>query len=105
MTTSDPSTATSARLDTADLLGRDSFEVDDEYAHISIDPAVCRACPHHACVSACPASLFSCGSDAEMHFDHAGCLECGTCRVVCTPGGIVRWTYPHSGFGVVFRFS
>lgn len=96
---------TQRRLEVADLLGRDSFEVDEDYAHIAIDPAICTGCPHHACISACPASLFTRDEGDRMHFDHAGCLECGTCRVVCTPGGIVRWTYPHSGFGVTYRAS
>ena len=49
--------------------------------------------------------LFTRDEEGAMHFDHAGCLECGTCRVVCTPGGIVRWTYPHSGFGITYRVS
>lgn len=70
---------------------------------IVIDPAICTSCPHHACVAACPAQLFTRDEEGAMHFDHAGCLECGTCRVVCTPGGIVRWTYPHSGFGITYR--
>ena len=79
--------------------------MDEDYAHIAIDPTVCAGCPHHACIAACPASLFTRDEGGQMHFDHAGCLECGTCRVVCTPGGIVRWTYPHSGFGVTYRAS
>lgn len=93
------------RLGVADLLGRDTFEVDEDYAHIAIDPAICDHCPHHACIAACPAGLFSRDAEGGMHFDHAGCLECGTCAVVCTPGGIVRWTYPRSGFGVTYRTS
>lgn len=90
------------RLGTAELLGRDRFVVDEVHAHIAVDPAVCRGCPHHACVAACPAGLFSRDEAGDVRFDHAGCLECGTCRVVCTPGGVVRWTYPRAGFGVSY---
>lgn len=92
-------------LTIAELLGRDRFEVDEGHAHIALDPAVCRTCPHHACVAACPAELFSRDEDGETRVDHAGCLECGTCRVVCTPGGIVRWTYPRAGYGVTYTAS
>lgn len=93
------------QLTAAELLGRDSFVVDDDYAHIAVDAAVCRTCPHHACVAACPAGLFTLDERGDVRFDHAGCLECGTCRLVCTPGGIVRWTYPRAGFGVTYRAS
>jgi ferredoxin like protein len=96
---------TEARLAVTGLLGRDRFTVDEERAHIAIDPEVCRACPHQACVAACPAGLFSRDEDGQVRFDHAGCLECGTCRVVCTPGGIVRWEYPRAGFGVTYTAS
>ncbi len=87
---------------TAELLALDRFDVDESYAHIAIDARTCSTCPHHACVWACPASLFSRDEDGETHFDHAGCLECGTCAVVCTPGGIVRWTYPSTAHGVSY---
>ncbi|WP_243678951.1 4Fe-4S dicluster domain-containing protein [Vulcanisaeta distributa] len=33
-----------------------------------------------------------------------GCLECGTCRVVC-PENNIEWNYPKSGFGVQYRFG
>lgn len=94
-----------ARLTAAELLGRDAFVVDEDYAHIVVDPSICRSCAHHACIAACPAALFSRDGAGDVHFDHAGCLECGTCRVVCTPGGIVRWTYPRAGFGVTYTAS
>jgi len=37
--------------------------------------------------------------------DYAGCLECGTCRVVCNDKGIVKWEYPKGTFGVNFRYG
>ena len=33
-----------------------------------------------------------------------GCLECGTCRVVCAPKN-VAWDYPRGGFGILFKFG
>jgi len=40
-----------------------------------------------------------------MTLDPAGCLECGTCLVVCQAtgaGGIVHWTYPRGTYGVSY---
>lgn len=91
------------RLSVPDLLGRDAFDVDEDEAHIVIDPAICATCDVKPCLSVCPAQLYSLGPDGAMTFDHAGCLECGTCRVVCTVGGIVRWTYPRGTYGVSYR--
>ena len=33
-----------------------------------------------------------------------GCLECGTCRIVCARGN-VDWNYPRGGFGILFKFG
>lgn len=93
------------RLTAAGLLGRDTFDVDEEEAHIVLDPAICATCTDKPCVSVCPAQLYALGPGGEMTFDHAGCLECGTCRVVCTAGGIVRWTYPRGTYGVTYRYG
>ena len=86
-----------------ELLGRDQFEVDEDEPHIVVDARICATCVDKPCVAACPAQLYTLGADGELTFDHAGCLECGTCRVVCRTGGIVRWTYPRGTFGVSYR--
>jgi ferredoxin like protein len=85
------------------LLGLDRFEVDEGRPHIVVDPDACATCGPRPCVPACPAGLYALDADGRMTFDHAGCLECGTCRVVCPSGGIVAWTYPRPGFGVGYR--
>lgn len=90
------------RIAVADLLGRNTFEVDDE-AHIVVDKAICATCVRKPCLSACPAQLYALDDDGEITFDPAGCLECGTCRLVCVTGGIVRWTYPRGTYGVSYR--
>ncbi|MDH7479765.1 MAG: ferredoxin family protein, partial [Syntrophomonadaceae bacterium] len=43
--------------------------------------------------------------DGEISFDCAGCLECGTCRVVCPRPGAIEWNYPRGGFGIVYRYG
>lgn len=90
-------------LSVPDLLGRDQFEVDEDEPHIVVDARICAPCADKPCVAVCPAQLYTLGADGELTFDHAGCLECGTCRVVCRTGGIVRWTYPRGTFGVSYR--
>lgn len=64
------------------LLGVDKFAVDDDHAHIKVDKEVCKTCPGKPCTYACPAGLYTVKEDG-ISFDYAGCLECGTCRVVC----------------------
>jgi len=32
-----------------------------------------------------------------------GCLECGTCRVVCSEHRNVLWEYPRGGYGILFN--
>ena len=96
---------TGRTLEVSDLLGRDSFEVDEDYAHIAIDPAICASCPHHACVAACPAQLFTRDEEGVMHFDHAGCLECGTCRIACEGTIVKKWVNPGPTMGVEYRLG
>lgn len=73
----------------------------DHKSHITIDPEKCAACTTKPCLFACPAGMFTL-SEEELLYSHEGCLECGTCYVVC-PKGSVDWHYPRGGFGVSFR--
>lgn len=85
-------------------LGKDKFVVDDSNAHIKIDKTICRECKTKPCIVACPASLYSL-KNGEISFDYAGCLECGTCRVICPYPGAIEWNYPEATFGVIFRYG
>jgi ferredoxin like protein len=87
-----------------ELLGLDKFEVDEDEAHIVIDKAICAQCADKACLVVCPAVLYTL-KEGEVHFDYAGCLECGTCRVMCTNKGITKWEYPRGTFGVSYRYG
>lgn len=94
----------SAARTVADLLGVDTFQVDDQ-PHIVVDTARCATCPTRPCLAACPAQLYRLGPDGAVAFDHAGCLECGTCQAVCEHGGVTRWTFPRATFGVAYRYG
>ncbi|MDD3897432.1 MAG: ferredoxin family protein [Syntrophomonadaceae bacterium] len=74
-----------------------------EEAHIKVDKTHCLTCPHHACIYACPAACYTLDDDGEISFVYEGCLECGSCYVVCDQGA-VDWNYPRGGYGVSFRF-
>jgi ferredoxin like protein len=87
-----------------ELLGLDKFEVDEEEAHIVIDKAICAKCNAKPCLVVCPAVLYTLKA-GEINFDYAGCLECGTCRVMCENKGIIKWQYPRGSFGVSFRYG
>lgn len=88
------------------LLALNTYEV-DERAHIVVDPTICARCTTRPCLRICSASCFR-ETGGEVSFDHAGCLECGTCRVVCRElgaGGVVDWRYPEGTFGVSYRLG
>lgn len=85
-----------------ELLGLNKFAVDEEEPHIVLDKEICTNCAEKPCLFVCPAVLYTL-KDNEINFDYAGCLECGTCRVVCKNKGIIKWKYPRGTFGVAFR--
>ena len=49
---------------------------------------------------ACPAALYKIDEDGGLSFDYAGCLECGTCRILCSRTIVERWEYPQPTMGV-----
>jgi ferredoxin like protein len=82
-----------------------SFTVDRE-PHIVLDAAACLDCGLRACTVACPARCYSWNETTrKMTFVHDGCLECGTCYVVCHKQAFSRWSYPRGGFGVSYRLT
>lgn len=91
------------KLSIEERLGTNKFSVDDGMPHITLDKAICAQCVNKPCVKACPAGLYVPTGDT-VSFDYAGCLECGTCRVVCLPKGL-KWEYPRGTFGVEFRYG
>jgi ferredoxin like protein len=71
--------------------------------HIVLDAEACARCATLICVRACPAGLYQLEpSTAKVIVDHAGCLECGTCLIICPEQG-VSWRYPEPGHGIRYR--
>ncbi|GEA14729.1 MAG: ferredoxin like protein [Moorella sp. (in: firmicutes)] len=92
-------------MDTPELLSINKFNVDEKEPHIRLDKSKCRTCQDKPCLVVCPAGLYRLEQEGEVSFDHAGCLECGTCRVMCKNKGIASWNYPRATFGVQYRFG
>jgi ferredoxin like protein len=85
------------------LLALVHFEV-DRVPHIEVDTALCRECPHRACLVSCPAECYTLDAEGALQFSYEACLECGTCRIVCDREA-VAWDHPRGGFGVGFRYA
>jgi ferredoxin-like protein FixX len=85
-------------------LGLNKYEVDEENAHIELvdnpDPA-----EFDKLVLACPAGLYKDLGNGEHGFDYAGCLECGTCRVLELGKALAKWNYPGPMMGVEYRYG
>ena len=56
-------------------------------------------------IASCPAGLISLAAEGELKIDFRGCLECGTCRLLCDETTLQQWRYPASGFGITYRFG
>ena len=87
-----------------EFLALDKYEVDEESAHIELvdDPDIEEFLK---LVRVCPAALYKIDEDGKKSFDYAGCLECGTCRVLCGDTILTQWEYPLGTFGVDFRYG
>lgn len=91
------------RMSAPELLSLNRFNVDEKEPHIVLNRDICNKCKEKPCLYVCPAVLYRLDGNAELTFDYAGCLECGTCRVMCKDKGISKWNYPRGTFGVTFR--
>ena len=91
--------ASGTRLD--DALNADVWDVDAK-PHIEVDAGKCTSCTTRPCITICPANTFVLLEGKVLH-SYEGCLECGTCRIIC-PMAAITWRYPLSGRGVQYRF-
>lgn len=86
-------------------LFQNRYYVDAGHPHIRIrDEATCIQCSLQSCVTCCPAGCWRREEDGRIELVVDGCLECGTCRIVCEPKN-VDWNYPRGGFGILFKFG
>jgi ferredoxin like protein len=90
-------------MDLKAKLGLDVFKPGGA-AHIKIKPGREKDVRLQKMVMVCPAGLYSVNEQGETSLTVDGCLECGTCRLVCGTD-VLEWSYPEGGAGVQFRFG
>jgi len=101
-------TSAEAAVSAAELqkkLFQNRYLVDAERPHIVVRPHVTPSKNLLALTKTCPAGCYSQNEQGQVEIAVDGCLECGTCRVVCGPTGEITWRYPRGGFGVMFKFG
>ncbi|MBU2831144.1 ferredoxin family protein [Acidithiobacillus ferriphilus] len=88
-------------------LFQNRYRVDEGRPHIQIsDPQVCADdCKTQSCTFACPAACYAKDEGGGVVLTTDGCLECGTCRVICSEYHNVDWSYPRGGHGILFKFG
>lgn len=87
-------------------LFQNRYKVDSGKPHIQIkDAEVCRQCNSQACTVCCPAGCWTAEGNGSVTVISDGCLECGTCRIICTDHRNVAWEYPRGGYGILFKFG
>lgn len=87
-------------------LALNKFVVDEGRPHIIVHQDKLDEAALQALTVACPAGLYSLDNQGRLLLEIAGCLECGTCRVLCArcPGGL-EWSHPGPSFGVQYRYG
>ena len=87
-----------------EFIARNKYEVDEDNPHIElVDHPDSEA--FLELVRACPAALYKVDANGNQRFDYAGCLECGTCRIVGADTVIAKWRYPEPTMGVEYRYG
>lgn len=87
-------------------LSIDKFYVDEEEAHIVLNQrAETDPDEYRKLMLACPADLYKRDDQGRIQFDYAGCLECGTCRILCGNTILEKWEFPKGTFGIEYRWG
>jgi len=86
-----------------DKLAVNKFDIDKE-VHIQLKEEACQDCDVHSCLYACPSDCFKLTEDERITFAYEGCLECGSCRIICDKDAI-EWTLPRAGFGICYQYG
>jgi ferredoxin like protein len=99
------STQGAAAVRVEEKLFHNRYLVDSGRPHIQVRP---HETPSKALLSMtrlCPANCYSQNDKGQVEVTPDGCLECGTCRIVCAETADIVWEYPRGGFGILFKFG
>jgi ferredoxin like protein len=86
-------------------LYQNRYLVDAGRPHIKVKPHETPSPQLLVLTRICPAGCYSQNERGQVEISADGCMECGTCRVVCAETGDIEWSYPRGGFGVLFKFG
>ena len=86
-------------------LYQNRYLVDEGRPHISINQKAVDSEQLKALTTICPAGCYNYDEEGRVEIASDGCMECGTCRVVCQATGEIEWSYPRGGYGVLFKFG
>lgn len=88
-------------------LFQNRYKVDAGRPHITIkNPDTCvQSCEKQQCTICCPAGCYTQEGNRRVIMIADGCLECGTCRIICDEHRNVAWEYPRGGYGILFKFG
>lgn len=103
MSTSDTKAVPTQKME--ERLYQNRYLVDEGRPHISIKQSVHDSEELKSLVTICPAACYAYGDNGRVEIVSDGCMECGTCRIVCQDTGEIEWDYPRGGFGVLFKFG
>jgi ferredoxin like protein len=81
------------------------YLVDAGRPHIQVRPHETPSAALLSMTKICPAGCYDQNDKGQVEISPDGCLECGTCRIVCAASGDIVWEYPRGGFGVLFKFG
>lgn len=91
-------------INVEEKLFQNRYRVDAGRPHIRVKNLdVCATCAMQPCTVCCPAGCWRV-EDGHIELVVDGCLECGTCRIVCEWKN-VDWNFPRGGFGILFKFG
>ena len=93
-------------IDVDAKLAVDRFDVDESNAHIVLkELSEADLDEFRKLMLACPAGLYKIAEDGSVRFDYAGCLECGTCRILCGTTILEKWEFPQNACGITYRYG
>jgi ferredoxin like protein len=89
-----------------DKLALNKFVVDEHHPHRTVHQVHMDQELINALLKVCPAGLYTFNPEGKLLCEYAGCLECGSCRIICASRpGALTWEYPKATKGVFYRYG
>ncbi|MDR2869375.1 MAG: 4Fe-4S dicluster domain-containing protein [Deferribacteraceae bacterium] len=86
-------------------LSNNTYNADRDFVHIELNPKA-KLVDIMVLVCACPAGLYKYDEVTDkLNFDHTGCLECGSCRILSEGKVVKKWCFPNGGKGSEYKLG